>query len=114
MTRDEIREKIEGFGIYFDPDHPDHISRDKIMTLETPFIEWGTQKREIRADGVDFVVWERLTIHLYKDENEDSETLTGDGRPFEDALAEAFDRFKATKNYDDELGLYFTEYTMEV
>lgn len=114
MTRDEIREKIESFGIYFDPDHPDHISRDKIMTLETPFIEWGTQRRTIRADGSDYVLWERLTIYLYTDTNEDVETLTGDGRPFEDALAEAFDRFKATKNYDDELGLYFTEYTMEV
>ena len=29
MTRDEIREKIEGLGIYFDPDHPDHISRER-------------------------------------------------------------------------------------
>ena len=56
MTRNEIREKIEGFGIYFDPDHPDHISRDKIDTLEPPFIEWGTQKRSLRADGIDYVL----------------------------------------------------------
>jgi len=114
MTRNEIREKIEGFGIYFDPDHPDHISRDKIETLEPPFLEWGTQKRSLRADGIDYVLWERLSIYLYTDTNEDVETHTADGRRFEDALAEAFDRFNATKNYDDELGLYFTEYTMEV
>ena len=56
MTRNEIREKIEGFGIYFDPDHPDHISRDKIDTLEPPFLEWGTQKRSIRADGIDYII----------------------------------------------------------
>lgn len=114
MTRDEIREKIESFGLYFDPDHPDHISREKIATLEPPFLEWGTQKRELRADGVDYVLWERLTIYLYKDTNEDIEALTGDDRPFEEALTEAFDRFRAKKNYDDELGLYITEYNMEV
>ena len=114
MTRNEIREKIEGFGIYFDADHPDHISREKIETLEPPFLEWGTQKRSIRADGIDYVLWERLTIYLYTDTNEDVETRTADGRHFEDALAEVFDRFRAKKNYDDELGLYFTEYTMEV
>ena len=114
MTREEIREIIEDFGIYFDPNHPDHISRDKIETLETPFLEWGTQKREIRADGMDYVLWERLTILLYTDTNEDTEVLTAGGLPFEEALAEAFDRFGATKTYDDELGLYITEYTMEV
>lgn len=114
MTRDEIREKIEGLGIYFDPDHPDHISREKIETLEPPFLEWGTQRRTIRADGVDYVLWEHLIIYLYTDTNEDVETRTGDGGQFEQALTEAFDRFKAQKNYDDELGLYITEYTMEV
>lgn len=114
MTREEIKEKIDAFGIYFDPDHPDHISREKISTLQTPFLEWGTQRRTLRADGVDFAVWERLTIYLYTDANEDVETRTADGRRFEDALKEAFDRFRATKSYDDELGLYFTEYTMEV
>lgn len=114
MTRDEIREKIEGFGIYFDVDHPDHISREKISTLATPFMEWGTQRVTIRADGVDYAEWQRLTVYLYSDTNEDTEVCTGDGRPFETALAEAFDRFVARKNYDDELGLYYTEYTMEV
>lgn len=114
MTRQEIREKIEGFGIYFDPDHPDHISGEKIETLEPPFLEWGTQKRQIRADGVDYVLWERLTILLYTDTNEDITVFTEDGRPFEEALKEAFDRFKAGKSYNDELGIYVTEYTMEV
>lgn len=114
MTRQEIREKIEGFGIYFDPDHPDHISAEKIDTLEPPFLEWGTQKRELRADGADYVLWEHLTILLYTDTNEDVTVLTEDDRPFEEALADAFDRFSAAKSYDDELGLYVTEYTMEV
>lgn len=114
MTRDEIRAKIEGLGIYFDPDHPDHISREKISTLEPPFMEWGTQRRSLRADGTDYALWERLIIYLYDDTNEDTETLTGDGRRFEDALTAAFDRYRAEKKYDDELGLYYTEYTMEV
>lgn len=114
MTRQEIREKIEGFGIYFDPDHPDHISGEKIETLEPPFLEWGTQRREVRADGVDYVLWERLTILLYTDINEDTTVLTEGNRPFEETLVDAFDRFRADKSYNDELGLYVTEYTMEV
>ena len=113
MTRDEIREKIEALGIYFDPDHPDHISRQKIETLEPPFLEWGTQRMSLRADGSDYIEWERLTIYLYTDTNEDVEVLTEQGL-FDQALAAAFDRFKKTKSYDDELGLYLTEYTMEV
>ena len=40
--------------------------------------------------------------------------LTERGEPFEEALADAFDRFRADKSYNDELGLYVTEYTMEV
>lgn len=114
MTREQIRGLIEGFGIYFDQDHPDHISREKIETLEPPFLEWGTQKRQIRADGADYVLWERLTILLYTDTNEDTETPTEGGRTFEEALTDAFDRFRKDKSYNDELGLYITEYTMEV
>lgn len=114
MTREEIRAVIEGFGIYFDPEHPDHISREKIESLETPFIEWGTQRRTIRADGKDYAAWEHLTVLLYTDENEDVQVNTRDGTPFEEALEGAFDRFRAKKSYDDEIGLYITEYTMEV
>ena len=67
-----------------------------------------------RADGADYVLWEHLTILLYTDTNEDVTVLTEDDRPFEEALADAFGRFSAAKSYDDELGLYVTEYTMEV
>ena len=62
----------------------------EIETLEPPFLEWGTQKRELRADGADYVLWEHLTILLYTDTNEDVTVLTEDDRPFEEALADAF------------------------
>ena len=114
MTRTEIREILGGLGIYFDPEHPDHISREKIETLEAPFMEWGTETQAFFADNCDYYNWERLTIYLYTDENEDAEVLASDGRLFEDALREAFGQVKIEKNYNDELNLYQTRYTMDV
>ena len=113
MTRDEIRTEIDKLGLYYDPDHPDHISKEIIATLPPPFLEWGTQENYIRADGIDYIISLNLIVRVYTDTNEDTPILV-DGRTADDVLRESFERFVKKQYYDDELSLYETEYTMEV
>lgn len=114
MTREEIKEILDGFGLYCDPDHPDHISGEKFETLEPPFMEWGTQDQAFRADGIDYLTWKELTVRIFSDTDEDAPVLTAGGIPVTDAIREAFDKCRIEKSYYDELGLYLTTYTMEV
>lgn len=114
MTREEIRECLDTLGLYYDPDHPDHISREKIDTLPPPFMEWGTQERYIRADGTDYLTYLELIVRVYSDENEDHPVMTPDGKTISAALRECFDSVRREQTYDDEIGLYETNYTARV
>lgn len=114
MTREEIREELDKLGLYYDPDHPDHISREKIDTMPPPFMEWGTQERYIRADGVDYLTYQELTVRIYADHNEDVDITAEDGKTVDETLRASFDRFRKNRYYNDELLLYETDYTMEV
>ena len=40
MTRQELDAVMAGTGVYFDPDHPDHIERQKVETLPPPFMTY--------------------------------------------------------------------------
>lgn len=114
MTRAEIAAELDKLGIYYDPDHPDHVSREKLDTLEPPFMEWGTQENTYRADGIDYLSWKTLIIRIYSDTNEDVEIITPSGRTVDESLRESFDKFTKQQYYNDELSLYETNYTTEV
>ena len=107
MTRQEIQDALDCAGIYYDPDHPDHISADKLDTLPPPFMEWGTEDIRIRADGLDYLQYKRLTVFVYTDVDEDIDSV-------EMALQEIAGSFKKEKIYNDSLRLYEVRYTTEV
>lgn len=114
MTRSDIAVELDKLGIYYDPDHPDHISREKLDTLEPPFMEWGTQEDYIRADGINYLTSRRLIVRIYSDTNEDVEITTPSGRTVDEVLGESFDRFTKQQYYNDDLSLYETNYNTEV
>lgn len=138
MTRDEIRVALNQTGLYYDVDHPDHISGDKIANLAPPFMEWGTEDVRIRADGIDYISYYQLIVRVYTDYTgeiyADWKDHAGDEildniresikphasdpkfgvKTVEEVLTEIAGSFTKEIAYDNDLGLYATTYTTEV
>ena len=114
MTREEIAIELDKLGIYYDPDHPDHISREKIDELSPPFMEWGTQDNYIRADGINYLVSKRLIVRIYNEDNEDHVIETPSGATVDEVIEASFDRYSKVQYYNDDMSLYETNYMMEV
>ncbi|HBA62591.1 MAG TPA: hypothetical protein DCZ20_01910, partial [Lachnospiraceae bacterium] len=67
MTSHEVKDMCRKMGLYFDEDHPDHISEEKIRELYTPFLEYFLVERPINADGKRYIDIKELTIRVYSD-----------------------------------------------
>lgn len=104
MTRQALQDLMDGIGIYYDPDHPDHIERSKIEDLPPPFMEFYAEEIPFAADDVVYFTRLRVTIRLYSDLDLDEA---------EEGIREAIGSyyFTSTKEYDDELGLWETTFT---
>lgn len=137
MTMDDIRVALSRTGLYYDFEHPDHISADKIESLVPPFMEWGLEDIRIRADGLDYIRYDRLIVRVYTDgtgevhdawRDSDGETITDSReseitllydntdstRKVEEALEELAGSMQKEITYNYVLGLYETTYTTEV
>ena len=103
MTREELKTLMDGTGIYYDPDHPDHIERSKIENLPPPFMEFLAEEVPFSADDVIYFTSLRITIRFYSDLDVDEAEES-----IRTALNDYF--FTTNKVYDDELGLWETEF----
>ena len=104
MTREQLNELMESTGVYFDPDHPDHIERSKIADLPPPFMEFYVREEPFAADDIVYYTYLRITIRLYSDVDVDEAETQ-----IREALAGYF--FRSNKQYDEDLGLWETTFT---
>ena len=104
MTREALETLMSGTEIYYDPDHPDHIERSKIDSLPPPFLEFSVEEVPFSADDVIYYSFVRITIRLYSDLDVDEAEES-----IRTALSGYF--FATNKVYDNDLGLWETEFT---
>lgn len=104
MTRQSLIDLMTGTGIYFDPDHPDHIEDKKITGLSPPFLEFHMSEVPFGADDIIYYSYYRITVRLYTDE---------DVCESQDAVESALSGFyhRHTSEYNNDLGLWETTYT---
>ena len=104
MTREALITLMQTTGIYFDPDHPDHIEDKKISSLSPPFLEFVIREEPFAADDVVYYVFNRITIRFYSDLDVDEA---------EDLVRAAIDNYfyRVSKVYDEGLGLWETTFT---
>ena len=109
MTSAEVRNMCKRMEIYFDEDHPDHISEEKIKDLYPPFMEYFLVDRPVNADGRRYIDIKELTIRIYADtESAEEEQKVQEVLEAEDL------RWKRSGEYLDELGLWAIIYRLEV
>lgn len=104
MTREELKQLMDSTGIYYDPDHPDHIERSKIDNLPPPFMEFRVEEVPFSADDMVYFTSLRVIINFYSDLDVDD--AEGDIR---EAIKDYY--FTTSKEYDDEIGLWETTFT---
>lgn len=104
MTREELKTLMSGTGIYYDPDHPDHIERSKIDNLPPPFMEFSMTEVPFSADDVVYYSYWRIEIRFYSDLDVDDAEAE-----IREALSGYF--FTTSQEYDDELGLWETTFS---
>lgn len=112
MDREEIIELMKTVGIYFDEDHPDHITVEKLEngTIEPPFMEFDILEEDIRADGATYLRYTRVNVRKYDDSDDGSTHIM-----FRQAMDDACISYRMTAHeYDDVLGLWCTKYTFTV
>ncbi|MBQ9328941.1 MAG: hypothetical protein IJ225_10495 [Solobacterium sp.] len=112
MGRDEIIELMKTAGLFFDEDHPDHITVEKLEKgiIEPPFMEFDILEQNLRADGMTYLRYTVVNVRKY-DDIDDGVTHAR----FRDAMDEAMISYRMTAHeYDDVLGLWVTRYTFTV
>lgn len=109
MTETEVKEMCSKMGVYFDPDHPDHITASKLQALAPPFMEYLLEDHPVYADGKRYVDIKNLTIRIYSDTEVDA---------VEPQVTEVLDledlRWKRTSGFLDDLFLWAIEYKLQV
>lgn len=109
MTAEEVKEMCREMGIFFDEDHPDHITASKIKTLAPPFMEYFLVEKPVYADGIRYIDINELNIWIYSDtEVSEKESLVME------ALEKNELRWKRTSKYIDDLAMWAITYQMEV
>lgn len=112
MERGEIIELMRSVGLYFDEDHPDHVTVEKLEngTIEPPFLEFDILEEAIRADGKVYERYNRVNVRKF-DDTDDGET----NRMFRTAMDTAEVSYRMTgHSFDENLGLWATTYTFTV
>ena len=110
MTAAEVKTMCSQMGLYFDEDHPDHISTGKIGSLAPPFMEYTLEQVPTYADGLsDYLDIKRLTLWIYSD----TEECTA-----EEAVRSVLDakelRYTRKPKYMEELQMWAISYSMQV
>ncbi|MDD7391197.1 MAG: hypothetical protein PUG60_16375 [Lachnospiraceae bacterium] len=109
MTETEVKEMCRKMGVYFDEDHPDHITASKLKTLAPPFMEYILTDHTIYADGGRYIDIKDLTIRIYSD------TEVSEMEPAVQEVLEAEDlRWRRSSEFIEELLLWAIQYTMQV
>ena len=110
MTKQEVADMCGEMGIYFDRDHPDHISRKKLQGLPPPFMEYTITQVPWAADGMsDYLDIKELNIWIYSDTDvcrkEDSVRAVLDTEEL---------RYKRTASYMEEVQMWAINYNMQI
>lgn len=110
MTTDDVKAMCGRMGLYFDEDHPDHISRNKLRSLPPPFMEFTVTDVPWPADGLsDYLDIKELNIWIYSDT---------DVCPKETQVAAVLDeydlRYRRTATYMEEVQMWAINYNMQV
>ena len=109
MTRSEVMDMMRETGVIFDEEHPDHITADKFLALEPPFMEYVLEDAPVIADAIRYLDIKRLRINLYSDTEETSA---------ESAIEQVLDheelRWRKEKEFIDEILMWNIVYTLEV
>lgn len=109
MTEAEVKDMCRKMGVYFDEDHPDHITASKLKTLVPPFMEYFLTDNPIHADGKRYIDIKNLTIRIYSD------TEVSEVEAEVQEILEAEDlRWKRSSEFIEELLLWAIQYTMQV
>jgi hypothetical protein len=112
MNNDEIITLMRATGIFFDEEHPDHITVEKLNdgTITPPFLEYDVLEESVRADGMPYLRYNRVNVRKY-DDIDDGTTHT----MFREAMDAQEIAYRMTAHeYDDELGLWVTKYTFTI
>lgn len=77
MTREEITTMVGTMGLYYDSDHPDHISTDAINSIAPPFMEFDAVEHPIFADGESYIddIFD-VTLRIYSETQSITEEST--------------------------------------
>ena len=110
MTKEDVKEMCGRMGLYFDPEHPDHISRNKLQSLPPPFMEYTIIPVPWPADGLsDYLGIQELNIWIYSDT--DVCTREADVTA---VLDERDIRYRRTATYMEEVQMWAINYNMQV
>lgn len=109
MTSNEVKEMCQEMGVYFDQDHPDHISLSKLKTLAPPFMEYVLTDRSVYADGIRYLDIKELSIRIYSD------TETSEREELVQKVLEDYDlRWKRSYEWVDDILMWVIIYRTEV
>lgn len=109
MTREEVRSMCRRMGLFFDEEHPDHISTELLQTVEPPFMEYILTDKPVYADGVRYLDIKELEIIIYSD----TETCEAEKRV--QAVLDGEDlRWKVSREFVEESLMWSIIYRMEV
>lgn len=109
MTRAEITTMISSMGLYFDTDHPDHISEDAINAIAPPFLEFDVVEHTIIADGENYItdIYD-VTLRIYSEAISVSEEST-----ITSVLSGEELRWKRDCKYNDYMQLFEISYKFQ-
>lgn len=105
MTRKQIYALMDSVGVYYDPDHPDHIEREKLDILTPPFMEFMVEEKPFHADNVTYFTNLSITIILYSD----VDVCKAEGK-IKTMLNTNELPYSISKEYQDEIGLWETQF----
>lgn len=108
MTREEIIEMAGTMGIYFDADHPDHISEDSVNTILPPFMELDIVEHPIYADGNIYIMIYDVTIRIYSE----AQAAVQEGG-VTSALEDADIRWKRSVSFNEYMDLFEISYKFQ-
>lgn len=111
LTRERFRELMDQVGLYYDPDHPDHIEAKKLNDgeISLPFLEWEFDRQAFRADGCDYLEWYEVQVRIFSDLEYDPAETTLETLLHDNELS-----YTVEKRYIAESDFYMNTYTMEV
>lgn len=104
----KVLDVLKATGFYFDPDHPDYVSRDKIDSLVPPFLEVEEQDMNFYADDVSYYTIPSVEVRLYSD------LYATDESTVDTALKTAGYSFEKQRQLLPQLELWETIYTTEI